>query len=460
MTTTVSPEIRESMTPVEEYLREDPRTPAVLFEQAGEDPPLIPVPVELFTSREWHEREVERLWKKTWQMACRENDIPEKGDYIEYRITGQTIVLVRQGDGSIKALRNNCLHRGTALIEGSGKGSQLQCTFHGWTWNLDGSLQRIPCRWDFPKVEDDRYRLPEIKVDTWNGFVFVNFDPDCESLDDFVGPTLKRHFALWPLDRRYKAVHVVKKINCNWKVALQAFMEDYHVFRTHTNIIGYAGDCNSQYDIFDDRHSRMITAMGVPSPHLQDSYTAQDTVDSMIGDLIADVGRDADEAVEPPKIPGGATSRQVLANFMRTSMGKRLGIDFTDRSDSEVLDAIQYQMFPNLIPWGGFSFPLVYRYRPADDPDWCYFDVMILAPLPDGVPLPRDAAPVELPSEQPWSAAEQLGGLGVVYDQDMVNLPKVQRGMHNDSLTELTFSEYQERNIRHFHRRLASIIGD
>ncbi|HEY1968629.1 MAG TPA: aromatic ring-hydroxylating dioxygenase subunit alpha [Pseudonocardia sp.] len=454
----VSPEVRESMTTVREYLREDPRTPDALYEQAGDDPPLRPLSTECYTSEDWHRREVAKLWKRCWQMACRENDIPVSGDFIEYTIADQTIVLVRQPDGSIKALHNACRHRGTALVEGAGNVPSFQCTFHGWTWNLDGSLKHVPCRWDFPGVTDEGYRLPECRVETWNGFVFVNFDPDAEPLEEFVGPTLRRHFELWPLDRRWKAVHVVKKIRCNWKVAMEAFMEDYHVFRTHANIVGYAGDCNSQYDIFDGKHSRMITAMGVASPHLEGAFSAQDTVDTMIGDLIADVARDASVQVEAPKIPEGSTSRRVLADFMRASMGERSGIDFSAKADAEVLDAIQYQMFPNLIPWGGFSFPLVYRYRPADSPDWCWFDVMILAPMPDGVAMPRDSAPVELPSEEPWANAEQLGGLGVVYDQDMVNLPKIQRGLHNDTMREITPANYQERNIRHFHRSLENFL--
>lgn len=455
---TVSPEVRESMRTVEEYLKEDPRTPDALFEQAGEDPPLEPIPSAHYTSVEWQQREIDKLWKKSWQMACRENDIPQPGDYTEYTIVGQTLIIVRQDDGSIKALRNTCLHRGTALIEGAGSNSEFQCTFHGWTWKLDGSLKRVPCRWDFPKVSDGEFALPEVKVDTWQGFVFVNLDPDCEPLLDFVGPTLQRHFELWPLENRYKAVHVVKRIPCNWKVAMEAFMEDYHVFRTHAQMVGYAGDCNSQYDIFDGMHSRMITSMGVASPHLEDSYTAQDTVDSMIEDLVADVAREADVKVEAPRIPEGATARNTLAGFMRASMKERLGLDFSDKADAEVLDAIQYQMFPNLIPWGGFSFPLVYRYRPAESPDWCWFDVMIMAPLPEGVPVPRDVPCTVLPSDEPWANCAELGGLGPVYDQDMVNLPKVQRGLHNDTMNELTMAQYQERNIRDFHRRLEAFL--
>jgi phenylpropionate dioxygenase-like ring-hydroxylating dioxygenase large terminal subunit len=446
------------MRTVREYLAEDPRTPEALFEVAGDDPPLEPIPAAHYTSREFHQREIDKLWKRCWQMACRENDIPQPGDYCEYTIADQTLIIVRQEDGSIRALRNTCLHRGTALIEGSGSNSEFQCTFHGWTWKLDGSLKNVPCRWDFPRVSDDDYQLPRVQVDTWQGFVFVNFDPDCEPLADFVGPTLARHFELWPLEKRYKAVHVVKKIRCNWKVAMEAFMEDYHVFRTHPQMVGYAADCNSQYDIFDGRHSRMLTAMGAASPHLQDAYTAQDTVDSMIEDMVADVARDTDVKVEAPRIPDGSTPRATLAGFMRASLKERLGIDFSDKADPEVLDAIQYQMFPNLIPWGGFSFPLVYRYRPAEDPDWCWFDVMIMAPLPDGVPAPRDVQCTVLPSDEPWANCPELGGLGPVYDQDMVNLPKVQRGLHNDTMNSLMMAEYQERNIRDFHRRLEAFL--
>src|SRR3954447_20694867 len=100
---TVSPEVRESMRTVEEYLKEDPRTPDALFEQAGDDPPLEPIPSAHYTSVQWHQREIEKLWKKAWQMACRENDIPAPGDYTEYTIADQTLIIVRQDDGSIQA---------------------------------------------------------------------------------------------------------------------------------------------------------------------------------------------------------------------------------------------------------------------------------------------------------------------------------------------------------------------
>jgi hypothetical protein len=105
------------------------------------------------------------------------------------------------------------------------------------------------------------------------------------------------------------------------------------------------------------------------------------------------------------------------------------------------------------------SFPLVYRFRPAENADWCWFDVMLTVPVPEGAELPRDVPVEELPWDEPWSNAPQLGGLGPVYDQDASNLPKIQRGLHNDSMRTITLARYQERNIRHFHDSLEKFLA-
>jgi len=455
----VSADVRESMTTVEEYLRHDGGAPDVLFERSTKDHGTAPLSKECYVSAAWADLEMDKLWKRVWQMACRENDIPAVGDFVEYVIGTQSVIVVRDAPDSIKALQNSCRHRGTALVQGCGSRQELECTFHGWTWNLDGSLKRIPCRWDFPDVTDEACRLPECRVATWNGFVFINFDPDAPSLEEYLGEAVPRHFERWPLAQRWKAVHVVKPVPANWKVAFEAFIEDYHVFRTHPQIVPYAGDCNSQYDIFDDLHGRMITAMGVASPHAGDQYSYQDTVDAMIGDLIADVVREQGVEVPIPQVPEGGTSRQVLAEFMRQSVGQRSGVDLSGLSDAEALDAIEYHVFPNLIPWGGFSFPLVYRYRPAGrDPNWCLFDIMIFVPFPEGAEMPKDAPPVLLPAEGPFSDCAELGPLGPVYDQDMVNMTRVQKGLQNDGLTEVNFAQYQEMNIRNFHANLSRYV--
>ena len=145
-------------------------------------------PTERYTSKKWHDLEVERLWKKIWQMACHVDDIPEVGDYIVYDVAHLSYIVVRTGENEFKSYNNACLHRGRQLREFDGKqATEFRCPFHGWCWEVDGSLREIPSEWDFPEVREDASHLREAKTGTWGGFVFINPDPDSESFEDYLG---------------------------------------------------------------------------------------------------------------------------------------------------------------------------------------------------------------------------------------------------------------------------------
>ena len=286
--------------PVPEVLR---------WESARELPPAL-VPIERYTSQDFHDLEMEKVWKRVWQMACRVDDIPETGDHVLYEIGDVSLIVVRQADGAIGAFHNTCLHRGRALRDEDGNADCFRCPFHGWTWNLDGTLREVPARWDFPHVERERYALPEARVDTWGGFVFVCLDPERESLASFLGE-LPRHFERWPLERRYKEAHVAKVLPCNWKVAQEAFMEAYHVVATHPQLLAGIGDSNSQYDAWD-HFSRAITPNMTPSPHLSWDASEQDMLDAMMTRSL-----DADPSI---RVPESRTARQTLAQMTRMGL--------------------------------------------------------------------------------------------------------------------------------------------
>ena len=152
-----------------------------------------------------------------------------------------SFVVIRTRSGAIKAYRNACLHRGRRLKDYDGHCSELRCPFHGFAWALDGALQDVPARWDFPHVDDEEFRLPEARVDTWAGFVFINPDPVAEPLAAFVAD-LAEQFSGWDLARYYKEAHVARIINANWKIAQEAFCEAFHVNATHPQIMPYLGD--------------------------------------------------------------------------------------------------------------------------------------------------------------------------------------------------------------------------
>jgi len=207
----VSAEVPESMPTVEQYLRADRgKVPDALFEQSTHDLGDEPMDKSVYTSREFHELEKERLWKRVWQMACRENDIPEVGDRIVYDVVDQSIIVVRSAPNEFKAFHNTCMHRGNRLVEPESgdatSGTEFTCSFHKWSYNLDGSLKQIPCRWDFPRVRDEDAHLSEVRTATWNGFVFVNPDPDSETFEEFLGTTIPEHFTNWPREGGHKVV--------------------------------------------------------------------------------------------------------------------------------------------------------------------------------------------------------------------------------------------------------------
>ena len=170
-----------------------------------------------YTSAEWHEKEVERLWKRVWQFACREEEIPEPGDHMRYDIAHLSFLIVRQDDGSIKTYPNACLHRGRMLKEHDGRASELRCPFHGFAWELNGDLKDIPADWDFCHVDQDDFGLPEIPTDTWNGFVFINPDQNCGPLMEFLSD-LDHQFQRWDLSKLYIFQHGAKIMPCNWKL--------------------------------------------------------------------------------------------------------------------------------------------------------------------------------------------------------------------------------------------------
>ncbi|MBV8559199.1 MAG: Rieske (2Fe-2S) protein, partial [Acidimicrobiia bacterium] len=150
------------------------------------------IPKERYISREFLDLEMERLWPHVWQVACREEEIARPGDYVEYVIGDQSILVVRGSDGNLGAYYNACLHRGTKLASGAGSfaAGRIKCSYHGWCYDLSGCLTAVPDREEFPDLPVD-LRLGRLRADTWGGFVFVNMDPDAEPLLDFLDPIPK-----------------------------------------------------------------------------------------------------------------------------------------------------------------------------------------------------------------------------------------------------------------------------
>ncbi|WP_421849326.1 aromatic ring-hydroxylating oxygenase subunit alpha [Novosphingobium sp.] len=419
--------------------------PAPLFRQAADDEGSNEHSVDRYVSYEFHRAEVEHMWRNVWQLACREEDIPEVGDQLVYEIAEHSILVVRSAQDEILAYHNTCLHRGRLLRTDDGHSASIRCPFHGWNWSLDGELKSIPSDWDFPHVDRAKFCLPKVHVGRWNGFVFVNMAKEPQPFEAYLG-VLPEHFTHWPnpAQGRRKVAHVAAIVDCNWKVAMEAFIEGYHGPATHPQMAFYVGDVNTQYDVFGPTVSRMVSPQGVQSPVMRSTVDVATIVRTMAHDL--GVG-DPDAIV----IPEGADARTALASHMRAMMAVATGSDMTNVSNSELLEAVQYHLFPNIMPWAGVM-PMVYRFRPnGDDPDSCVADIMLLMPAgPNGEGPVR--VPIRwLPRNPDWREAFEFGALGPIFNQDMQNLPFVQKGMKAAQKRTLTISRYQESRIRRVH---------
>ncbi len=477
------------------------------------DSPMSPgptkMPAEIYYSREIHEKEIENIWKKTWQLACHEDELKNVGDYVVYDVATLSFIIVRTAENDIRAFYNACLHRGRKLCDHSGKSARVfRCPFHGWSWKTDGSLNEIPGHWDFPSVKAEDYALPSVQVGAWGGFVFINPDENAEPLADYLGD-LSDHFTLLPFEKRYKAAHVAKVLRCNWKVAQEAFMEAYHVIATHPTILDFLGDVNSKYDVFGN-YSRAISPQEVSSPHIRPYKPAREAREytrwkhpisgllyERAGDGMVHVTNGGGEVsvfradgawVEGPlthadpnmcnwvggkllpdsedlplsrtREPGaGETKRSIVAAQRRDELRPILGDAVEGVSDAELVDAIFFSVFPNISPWGSFN-PIFYRFRPhGDNPEECIHECWFMAPSPDGENRPSPAPVHWLGADADYTDAPELGLLAKVFNQDVHNMPRVQQGLKSMHKKEVIFAEYQETKIRHFYTLYKKYMG-
>ncbi|RVT40352.1 aromatic ring-hydroxylating oxygenase subunit alpha [Sphingobium algorifonticola] len=437
--------------------------PAFLYEDEYENLGSDPIPASRYTDPAFFALENERMWPRVWQMAAREEELPEPGDYIVYENAGKSFILMRQVDGAIRAFANVCLHRGRKLKTQDGWTSELQCPFHGFTWNNDGSLKQIPCRWDFAHLKDDAMHLPEISVGRWGGYIFVREAADGPSLEEFLAP-MPEHFKRWRHEECATAIWVGKVIPANWKVVMEAFMESWHTVITHPQLLPFTGDANSMYNIYGDHVNLTVTPFGTMSPHIDAEGKEEQWI---VDEFVKYNGRSSDnydpdgvqeEGGYNVKVPAGMTARAALGASLRDTTSKMFGHDVSFASDAEMMDALLYNVFPNYSPWAGFQPNIVYRWRPWPDVDHCLMEVRIITRVPPGQPHPK-APPMKLLTDaQKWTDAPELGILGDVFEQDMENIPYVQQGLKASLNGQVQLANYQEMQIRQFQNTLMKYI--
>ncbi|MEN9925395.1 MAG: hypothetical protein RL268_1521 [Pseudomonadota bacterium] len=209
------------------------------YPQLGQEP----LPVTPYIDPAYYEKEKERIFKKQWLYVALEREVPEVGSYKVRRLdcADTSVIIIRGKDGVIRAFHNACSHRGNTVVTEAGqetygrnRAGVVTCRFHGWVYNAQGELVNVPHEDRFYSCFDKAQNgLTPVHCDSWAGFVFVNVDPGpVQSLKDFLGG-YGEHFGEFDFAACDYGFTYHTTLNCNWKVASDAFAEAYHVDTIH-----------------------------------------------------------------------------------------------------------------------------------------------------------------------------------------------------------------------------------
>ena len=134
--------------------------------------------------------EIEQLWPRVWQMACRLEEIPKPGDFVEYEILDESVIVVRVDAHNVRAYHNACRHRGVKLVEGNGNRRTFVCPFHGWCWAIDGRNTFVlrPEEFAEENLRPDDLQLVSVRCELWGGCAWINLDDDAPALRDCMEP--------------------------------------------------------------------------------------------------------------------------------------------------------------------------------------------------------------------------------------------------------------------------------
>jgi phenylpropionate dioxygenase-like ring-hydroxylating dioxygenase large terminal subunit len=402
--------------------------------------------------------ERERLWPNVWLIACREQEVQNVGDFVVFDIDRESIIVVRASKTEIKAYYNVCQHRGRKLQDGCGNaGKVLFCRFHGWRWNLDGTINHVTDREDFePGGDFDRsVGLKEVKLDTWAGWVWVSMNPNIAPLREYLAP-VPEFIDPFELENTRITWHKTIVFPCNWKTIVDAFNEAYHVQATHSQVLRFGAPKSASAAYGDHAHFFYPPPKGVkPAAPIQKFSDYREQIRareyeraSMLHALISPYAlRAADRLLN--EVPAEASNPEVMAAYRRMhreemeKAGAKWPSTLTDQHIAKA--GVDWHMFPNQMVLPCIDGAQWYRARPnGDDPESCIYDIWWLERYGPGAEPPV--------KHEFYATIESFTGQNAFLEQDFSNLVAVQAGMHSRGFQGLRPNPVQEAAVSNFHR--------
>ncbi len=441
--------------------------PALPVPYAMTRPDRVPSP--RYYDADFYAMECELLWPRVWQMACRLEEIPKPGDFVEYEILDQSIIVVRVDDSTVRAYHNACRHRGVQLVADRGScPSGFTCPFHGWCWGLDGSNTFLyqPDLFDEGNRDPDDLMLRSCRVELWGGCAFINLDDDAPPLRECIEPFAAFH-DVWKVESLRTEWWLSARLPVNWKLAMEAFMEGYHVMETHPQLMP-AGIQRGSASVYRQDFGRGTSSQA----RMRRLAAAGTTVESkafidmqinsmrLLSEGMAGMTHAKDVAVaeglrslELPADPALASAQWLRHLYDGiAARDKALGVDSPDlhQITEEGLTSSVNFCFPHYFLLPSFSSASSYRIRPLG-PEECLFDLWSLVRYPAGEEPPPPTTPVPMAPDDPrWPPIPK---------QDFSNLPRQQKGLHAKGFEYMRLSDKVEGMVGNYHRLIDGYLA-
>jgi phenylpropionate dioxygenase-like ring-hydroxylating dioxygenase large terminal subunit len=194
---------------------------------------------EVYRDPQRYRRELDTVFGEAWFPAMPSSDVAAAGDYVVWDQLEQSVAVVRLADGSVTAWHNVCQHRGAWLVEGAGHCARgrIRCPWHGFGYDLDGTLRTVPLRDSFDESLLVGMRTPRVRATEWAGWVWLTLSPDTPELLDYLG-VIGEQLAGYGLDGFTTKYRHSVRLRANWKIVVDAFNETWHVPFTHKDTLG------------------------------------------------------------------------------------------------------------------------------------------------------------------------------------------------------------------------------
>ncbi|NES24015.1 MAG: aromatic ring-hydroxylating dioxygenase subunit alpha [Symploca sp. SIO3E6] len=409
-----------------------------------------------YLTRESVEIERERLWSKVWLIGPRLELLKKAHDYVVEEFAGESFIFMRGRDDLIRGFYNVCPHRGARIIsndECRGRKPSLLCLYHEWQWDCSGNVQNIPRLDCFPQlagtdIEKD-FRLKEVKVDTWGGWIWYSIDQNIEPLTDYLRPII--NFANpYETDRQITIDYSTIEVECNWKVSVENFIETYHLNPLHPQLRDWM---DTEYISMEalGRHAHLIINNGSPT-------SKNPNMGMRMKEFLAL------NDIDPQSYTGSPQNVRKFIQEAKRARQDEVIEPYQNLTDSQLTETHEFSIFPNITIGFMAESTLVYRHRPhPTDPGRMYIDVTRMCHFdPTTEEIPEIIFKTFKYKDDP-NLTDLFEGLmpapviKLQLSQDLQLFASVQQGLNSRAFEGFILGE-KEKMIKHLHRELSKYI--